>query len=98
MPPEASQRLMKDRENKITHEAKKDIHESNPEYLKKCYEVTCSLVEKFNWHEVKCVNEQDEIRTIDDIHNEIYNEIKKEIQLRKIWRLNIGEKSERKNS
>ena len=77
MPPEASQRLMKDRANKITHEAKKDIHESNPEYLKECYESACSLIDKYDWHEVKCVDENDNIRTIDDIHDEIYSVVEK---------------------
>ena len=76
MPPEASQRLMKDRANKITNESKKDIHESNPEYLKQCYKATCSLVDKYDWHEVKCVDKDDNIRTIDDIHEEIFNVVK----------------------
>ncbi len=73
MPPEASQRLMKDRENKITHESKKAIHDSNPEYLKESYKAACSLVDKFDWHEVKCVDKEDNIRTIEDIHNEIFD-------------------------
>ena len=34
MPIEYSEKLMKDRENKITHETKKDIHEKDEEYLK----------------------------------------------------------------
>ena len=33
MPPKFSLELMKDRENKITHDNKKDIHENNAEYL-----------------------------------------------------------------
>ena len=33
---------------------------------------------KYNWYEVKCVKNE-EIRTIEDIHEEIYNEIKKHL-------------------
>ena len=78
MPTEYSMKLMENRENKITHEAKKDIHESNKEHLLDAYKAACDLVQKYDWHEVKCVKEG-QIRTIEDIHEEIYQEIKKYI-------------------
>ena len=78
MPPEYSNKLMKDRQNKITHEAQKDIHEKDPIYLKEAYDAACELAKQYNWYEVKCVKE-DKIRTIEDIHEEIYQEIKKYI-------------------
>lgn len=65
-----AQRLMANRKNKITDEAKKDIHESDCEYMKKCYDNACGIAKKYDWHEVKCYN-GDEIRTIDDIQSEI---------------------------
>ena len=65
MPIEYSKKLMENRENKITHEAKKDIHESNPEYLKAAYESACSRIKKYNWDEIICTK-GDELRTIDD--------------------------------
>ena len=71
-------KLMKDRENKFSHTQEKDIHERNPKYLEESYNAACSLVDKYNWYEVKCVKE-DKIRTIEDIHEEIYQEIKKYI-------------------
>lgn len=78
MPPDYAEELMKNRENKFTHEAKKDIHESDKNHLIDAYNAACDLVDKYNWYEVKCVKEN-KIRTIDDIHEEIYNEIKKYI-------------------
>ena len=39
VPAEVSKSLMKDRNNKITGESQKDIHESDFEYLKKSYEI-----------------------------------------------------------
>lgn len=78
MPPEYSAKLMKDRENKITHDLKKDIHERDAEHLKAAYNAACDLVKEYNWYEVKCVN-NGKIRTIQDINYEIFTEIKKHI-------------------
>lgn len=78
MPPEYSAKLMKDRENKITHDLKKDIHERDAEHLKAAYNAACDLVKEYNWYEVKCVNNS-KIRTIQDINDEIFTEIKKHI-------------------
>lgn len=78
MPTEYALQLIKNRENKITHEQQKDIHERDKEHLKDAYQAACDLVSKYDWYEVKCVKDG-KIRTIDDIHEEIYNEIKKYI-------------------
>ncbi len=78
MPTDYAVKLMENRENKITHEAKKDIHERDKNHLLDAYNAACSLVEKYNWHEVKCV-ENEEIRTIEDIHEEIFEELKKHL-------------------
>ena len=67
-----AQKLMENRKNKITDSDEKDIHESNCDYMKKCYENACGIAEKYNWHEIKCFN-GDTIKTIDDIQNEIRN-------------------------
>lgn len=79
MPPEKVKKLIKDRENKFTHGAKKDIHESDEQHLKDSYNAACSLVDKYNWNEIKCVK-NNEIRTREDIHNEIFKIVQKEIQ------------------
>ena len=78
MPVEKSIELMKNRENKFTHQEKKDIHERDINHLKDAYEAACDVSKKYNWYEIKCVK-NNEIRTIEDIHQEIYNEVKKHI-------------------
>ena len=74
MPTEYSLKLIQDRENKFTHQSQKDIHERDKNHLLDSYNAACSLVNTFDWYEVKCVN-NGEIRNIDDIHEEIFNEI-----------------------
>ena len=78
MPVEKSLELIKDRENKFTHAEKKDIHERDKNHLIDAYNAACYVSKKYNWYEVKCVKEN-KIRIIEDIHEEIYNEIKKHI-------------------
>ena len=78
MPTEYAVKLMENRENKFTHETKKDIHERDKQHLLDAYNAACDLVQKYDWHEVKCVKD-DKIRSIEDIHEEIYQEIKKYI-------------------
>jgi thymidylate kinase len=79
MPVEKSLELIANRENKFTHSAQKDIHESDRNHLIDSYNAACNVAKDYNWYEVNCVNNNNEVRTIDDIHNEIYNEIIKHI-------------------
>ena len=79
MPPEKVKELIKNRENKFTHNDKKDIHERDEKHLEDAYKAACSLVSKYNWNEIKCVKEN-EIRTRENIHEEIYEVVYKEIQ------------------
>ena len=69
---------MKNRENKFTHTEKKDIHESDKNHLIDAYEAACDVSKKYGWYEIKCIKDGT-LRTIEDIHEEIYNEIKKHI-------------------
>ena len=78
MPPEYAFKLMENRKNKFTHEDKKDIHERDKNHIIDSYNAACDLVDQYNWYEVKCVKDEN-IRTIEDIHEEIFNEIKKHI-------------------
>lgn len=78
MPPEYSQKLMENRENKFTHNMQKDIHENDMEHIRDAYSAACELVEKYDWYEVKCIKD-DCIRSIEDIHEEIYLEIRRYI-------------------
>ena len=78
MPPKVALELMETRENKYSHTMKKDIHERDANHIKESYENACGLVQKYGWYEVKCVKDNT-LRTIEDIHKEIYQEIKKRI-------------------
>ena len=72
MPPALSLELMKGRENKITGGMKKDIHESNEEYLINSYNNALYIAGKYKWDIISCVDDKG-LRGIDDIHDEIYN-------------------------
>lgn len=72
MPPEYGARLMKDRFNKSNGDSKKDIHESDFSYLEKSYNNAVYVAEKFGWKRISCVNDG-EIRTVEEINNDIYS-------------------------
>lgn len=76
MPTQVSLELIKNRENKITHEMKKDIHERDEHHLLDAYNAACDLAKEYDWFEIKCTNENG-IRTVDDIHEEIFAEVKR---------------------
>lgn len=78
MPTEVAVKLMAERENKFTHTQAKDIHERDINHLKDSYNAAVSLVDKYDWKEIKCV-ENDKIKTIEEIHEEIWEEIQKYI-------------------
>lgn len=78
MPVEKSLKLMEDRENKFTHNAQKDIHESDKNHLMDAYRTACEVAKDYHWYEVKCIKENN-IRAIEDIHEEIYQEVKRYI-------------------
>ena len=49
-----------------------DEHEKDPEYLKNSEEAYLELCGLYNWSKVECIR-NNEIRTIEDINDEIYN-------------------------
>ena len=75
MPPEYAFKLMENRENKFTHESKKDIHERDKNHIIDSYNAACEVANKYNWVKIECVKDN-KIRTIEEIHEDIYNEIK----------------------
>lgn len=75
MPTEMAVKLMEARKNKITGEEKKDIHEKDISYLKKSYDNACDIAKKYNWQEIKCV-ENKRLKTIEEIGEEIYTLVK----------------------
>ena len=76
MPPEKALELIKNRENKFTHSAQKDIHERDKSHITDSFNAACSVAQKYNWYTVECIKDG-QVRTIDDIHEEIYQEIRK---------------------
>ena len=74
MPPEYAFKLMENRENKFTHEEKKDIHERDKNHIIDSYNAACEVADKYNWIKVECVR-NNKIRSIDEIHEDIYKEI-----------------------
>lgn len=71
VPIEFSKKLMENRKNKITGEKKKDIHESDLSYLEQSYNNSLFIADKYDWKKINCV-EEDSLRSIDSIHDEIY--------------------------
>ena len=76
MPPKKCLKLMENRENKFTHGMEKDIHEKDANYMIESYNAACELAKEYDWCEIKCIKDN-EIRTIDDIHEEIFEEVRK---------------------
>lgn len=75
VPVDFSKNLMKDRDNKFTGEKEKDIHEKDLEYLKKCYENSLYIADKYDWKKIECIKDNS-LRSIENIHEEIYENIK----------------------
>ncbi len=78
MPPETALNLIQNRENKFTHSMQKDIHERDKNHIIDSYNAACDVAQIYNWYTVECV-ENSKIRTIDNIHDEIYKEILKHV-------------------
>lgn len=51
-----------------------DIHESNLSFMKKVYENAMFLADYLSWNKIRC-DQDDKMRTIEDIHSEIYSSI-----------------------
>lgn len=71
MPTEYGVKLMENRNNKITGEEEKDIHESDKNHLESSYKNAFYVADKFGWEKISCVKNS-EIKTIDAINDEIY--------------------------
>ena len=71
--PEVSRALLSKRYE--GDESKKDIHEANFAYLLRCREAALYAAEKFGWKVIAC-NKGGEMRSIEDISEEIWNSVK----------------------
>ena len=72
VPVEVSRKLMENRNNKITGQQEKDIHDKNSEYLEKSYNNALYVAKKCGWNVIECVKDG-KLRSIEDINDEIYN-------------------------
>lgn len=75
VPLQYNETLMKHRKNKDFRRVSKDIHERDMHHLQDSYNNACSLVDKYNWKRINCIKDG-KMRTIEDIHEEIYNIVK----------------------
>jgi dTMP kinase len=80
VPVEVTTELTKDRLSKMDGSAQKDIHEANVAYLKKSYDTAIDLAELYKWNRISCINEEKEMRSVEDIHTEIYQSVIRLIQ------------------
>jgi len=76
--PSCSIKLMEKRTNKINGFEEKDIHEKDAAFLQKSYISSCNVAKKYGWIRINCI-ESGRIRTVEDIHEEIYAVIKNKI-------------------
>ena len=72
---EDSQKLIKDRRNKIDGNDKKDIHEQDLGFLKDAYNMAEELAYNNDWIRIECLDENKNMRTIEDISEEIYSNV-----------------------
>lgn len=70
MPVEYAVKLMERRANKINGSEKKDIHESDIEYLQKSYDNAVFVAERYGWKRIVCVD-NGRIKSPDEINEEI---------------------------
>ena len=74
VPPEVSAFLMRERENKFTHEKEKDIHEKDLSYIKKSYENALYVAEKFGFTKIVCT-ENGKMKSPEKIAEEVRSEV-----------------------
>lgn len=74
MPPDFSEKLMSNRKNKFTGETKKDIHETNKDYLRESYKNACGIAAKFNWVKIECVQDN-KIKSRAEINEDLYKQM-----------------------
>ncbi len=74
MPTQQSVQLLRSRESQ-TH-TKGDIHEVDTDYLALCRQTALRASEHYGWYRVECVDEAGRIRSIEDIHAQIWEALK----------------------
>ncbi len=79
MPTEKAVEMLRSREGETN--TKGDIHEVDTDYLAKCRRTAHRAAELYGWQRVSCVNENGDVRGIEDIHEEVWYMVKKHLTL-----------------
>ncbi len=74
MPTERAVQNLRARESATNTKA--DIHEVDTQYLATCHETAGQAADYLGWKRIQCVNSAGELRTIEDLHEEIWNLIR----------------------
>ena len=77
MPTQEAVRLLRTREAETN--TKGDIHEVDQDYLTLCRQTALRAAEHYGWKRVSCVDAQGRIRSIEDIHQEIWAALEQSI-------------------
>ena len=72
MPTEKSLLLAQSR-GELKAGTKKDIHEQDEKHLERAYNTAKYVATKFGWTQISCLNKFGQLKTIEEISNEIYN-------------------------
>ena len=70
MPTQMSVQLLRSRENQTNTQA--DIHEQDSEYLAQCRQCAGQAADMLGWKRVACLNGQGQLRSIEEIHEQIW--------------------------
>jgi len=70
VPTEATVQLLRSREQQTNTQA--DIHEKDTAYLAACRECAGQAADILNWKRIRCLNKDGKLRSIEDIHEEIW--------------------------
>ena len=70
MPTEKAVELLRQRE--AATQTQGDIHETDTDYLSACRDTALDAVQAYGWHLVSCVDDAGNLRSVDDIHEEIW--------------------------
>ena len=77
MPTEKAVELLRSRE--ASTNTKADIHELDTAYLAACRACALQAAEQLGWHVVHCLDDAGRLRSIEDIHSEIWALVEKEL-------------------
>ena len=77
VPTAFTEKMLRSREAATSTQA--DIHEKDMAYLATCREMGRTAAEFYGWHIIQCVKDG-AMRSIEDIHEEIYSLVQKSLE------------------